>query len=363
MGFSLVLAIAAVSAYSASLGYLNWWQRIGLGILTAIGFVGVFWLSRSTEPGYVLIFIYFYAWLIGGVILYSSLLLPLLGIVSIVAWKFKKPIIRIRTTWVLIAIACMFAVVGIFQRSFIKTTYYPLTTNHTELAGLRIAVLADPQFNIANNKQFARRITKHVAALSPDLILLPGDVFDGATLKWKYLEPEFKKWSQIAPTFMIPGNHEEYGDYAMFMDLMRRNGITTLEDQIISWKGISLVGFKYYGREKEELGTRVINELFSREQPTQPMIVLNHEPRYMELFASQSADLVLHGHTHGGQFWPMKYIVQRVYGDYWYGKNTIENTTFITSSGLGLAAFPSRLFNTPEVVIIEFQRESAKIAN
>jgi hypothetical protein len=105
-------------------------------ILTALGFVGVFWLSRSTEPGYVLMFIYFLAWLVGGIILYSSLLLPLLGIVSIIAWKFKKPTIRIRATWVLLAIACIFTIVGIFQRSFIKTTYYPLTTNHTELAGI-----------------------------------------------------------------------------------------------------------------------------------------------------------------------------------------------------------------------------------
>jgi predicted MPP superfamily phosphohydrolase len=253
-----------------------------------------------------------------------------------------------------LVIAGIFTVVGIFQRSFIKTTYYPLTTDRSELAGLRIAILADPQFNIANNKQFARRITKHVAALAPDLILLPGDVFDGATLKWEYLEPEFKKWSQIAPTFMIPGNHEEYGDYAVFMELMRRNRITTLEDQVVSWKGISLIGFKYYGRDKESLGTQVISNLFSKEQPPQPMIVLNHEPRYMELFASQGADLVLHGHTHGGQFWPMKYTVQQAYGNYWYGKNIINNTTFITSSGLGLAAFPSRLFNTPEIVIIEF---------
>jgi hypothetical protein len=242
IGFSLLLAIGTVSAYSASLGYLNWWKRIGLGVLTALGFIGVFWLSRSTEPGYVLMFIYFLAWLVGGIILYSSLLLPLLGIISIIAWRLKKPTIRIRATWVLLAIACIFTIVGIFQRLFIKTTYYPLTTSHTELVGLRIAVLADPQFNIANNKQFARRITKHVAALSPDLILLPGDVFDGATLKWDHLEPEFKKWSRIAPTFMIPGNHEEYGDYATFMDLMRqqrnyhiRRSSYFMERDFISW--------------------------------------------------------------------------------------------------------------------------------
>jgi len=358
IGFSLVLATVAISAYSFALGYLNWWKRLGLGVITALGFFGVFWLSRMSEPGYVMIFVYFMAWIVGGTILYSVLLLPLFGIVCLVSWKLGKPKIRITGTWVLLAIACALAIVGMFQRSFIKTTYYTVETGQAELANVRIAVLADSQFNIANNKQFAQRITNHITTLAPDLIMLPGDVFDGANLRWDYLEPEFKKWSQLAPTFMIPGNHEEYGDYGLFMDLMRRNGITTLEDEVVTWNGISLVGFKYYGREKEAQGTKIITEFFASRNIDQPMIIMNHEPRYAELFAGYNADLVLHGHTHKGQFWPMQYLVKRVYGNYWYGLNTLDNeqgiTTFITSSGLGLALFPSRLFNTPEVVLIEF---------
>lgn len=359
IGFSLVLATVAISAYSFSLGYLNWWKRIGLGIATALGFFMVFWLSRTSEPGYVIMFIYFLAWLVGGTILYSTLLLPILGIISLVSWKLKNVRIRVIGTWVLLTIGVLFAVVGIFQRSFIKTTPYTIATEHAELVGLRIAVLADSQFNIANNKQFARRITKHVTNLNPDLILLPGDVFDGATLDWEHLEPEFKKWSELAPSFMIPGNHEEYGDYALFMDLMRRNGIVTLEDEMVTWNGISLVGFKYYGRDKQALGTQIITDFFESRDINQPIIVMNHEPRYAELFAKYSADLVLHGHTHGGQFWPLKYIIKQIYGKYWYGLHTLSNetdktTTFITSSGLGLAAFPSRLFNTPEIVLINF---------
>jgi predicted MPP superfamily phosphohydrolase len=354
VGFILLFATLTIYAYSSSLGYLNWWQRIIFGVLTALGFIGVFWLSRISEPNYVIAFFYFLAWMIGGTILYSMIMTPLLGIIAGLGYYFKKPTIRITGTWIILAVAFGLSIIGIEQRTWVKIVSYEIPTEKTELLGTTFAVVADSQFNIANNKQFARRITKKLETLNYDVLLLPGDVFDGAELNWEPLETEFKKWSQKTPVFMIPGNHEEYGDYSEFMDIMRRNGITTLEDEMVTWNGISIIGFKYYGRENVEQGTRIIREFFEENNVSQPIVVMNHEPRYAELFAENSADLVIHGHTHGGQFWPLKYVVQRIYGDYWYGKNTVNETTFITSSGLGLAAFPSRLFNTPEIVLINF---------
>lgn len=362
--FCLLVATAAIYAYSASLGYLNWWQRVLLGIFTTLGFIGVFWVSRISEPYFIITVLYFFAWIIGGTILYSMIMLPVLGIVAGLGYYFKKPNIRITGTWIILGSACALSLLGMQQRTWIKVVSYEIPTDKPALLDTTFAVVADPQFNIANNKQFARRITKKLTTLDYDALLLPGDVFDGAKLDWKPLETEFKKWSALSPVFMIPGNHEEYGDYNEFMDIMRRNGITTLEDETIIWRGITLTGFKYYGREKVDQGAVVITQLLDTQKQVSldnPLIIMNHEPRYMELFAGYGADLVLSGHTHGGQFWPLKYIVQQVYGKYWYGLNTLETdqgtTSFITSSGLGLAAFPSRLFNTPEIVLISFVKK------
>ncbi len=355
--FSLIIAIGSIYAYSASLNLLTPWQRIGIGAGTTLGFMGVLMLSRTENPSFLLAIIYFFAWIVGGTILYGIILVPLLGILALVTRKLNKSDLRITGTWILITVACTASLFGIYQRTWIKITPYTLTTNEPSLIGKRIAVVADPQFNIANNNNFARRITKQLDMLKPDAILMPGDIFDGATLKWNVLEQEFKKWSQIAPTFMAPGNHEEYGDYTTFLNLMRNNGITTLEDETTVWNGITIAGFKYYGREKEILGAEVINKVLAQKNPDLPLFVLNHEPRYMELFAKYNADLVVHGHTHGGQFWPLKYIVQQVYGRFWYGLTIVDSTPIITSSGLGLAAFPSRLFNTPEIVLVTFVAE------
>lgn len=351
---ALFLAIGSIYAYSASLYLLTPWKRIGLGLAVTILFFGTFLLSRISEPHFILTTVYFFAWIFGGTILYSMILIPILGIITFIGWRLKKPNIRITGTWIILTIAFGVSVFGIYQRTWIKTTSYTLETSRPELTGKTFAVIADPQFNIANNKNFARRITKKLSTLKYDALLMPGDVFDGATLDWEPLETEFKKWSDMSPVFMAPGNHEEYGDYNVFMNLMKNNGIVTLEDQQVIWNGITIAGFKYYGKAKEVQGTQTITSLLNTHDPKNPLIVINHEPRYMELFANSSADLVVYGHTHGGQFWPLKYIVKQVYGNFWYGKNTVGDTTLITSSGLGLAAFPSRLFNTPEIVLVTF---------
>lgn len=319
-----------------------------------LGFIGTFWVSRVASPNYIIAFFYFLAWMAGGTILYSTIMLPVLGILSGITWKINRSDIRITGTLIMLAIAFGLSILGIEQRTWIKVTEYSVTTDQEVLQDTTLAIVADSQFNIANNKQFARRITRKLATLDYDALFLPGDVFDGAKLDWQPLESEFKKWSEKTPVFMVPGNHEEYGDYNEFMNIMRRNEIVTLEDEMISWNDISIVGFKYYGRENVDQGEQIINNLFQEKKPPSPIIVMNHEPRYQDLFANYNADLVIHGHTHGGQFWPLKYIVQRVYGDFWYGENVHGDTTFITSSGLGLAAFPSRLFNTPEIVLINF---------
>lgn len=359
--FAIILATVAVYAYSSAIGLFTKWQRLGLGVLAAVGFMGVLMLSRVTTPNFFFAVLYFFAWIIGGTILYSVLLLPFLLVHDLICRAVKKMHLRSTGAWVLLTLAFAASVFGIYQRSWIKITPYTITTNEPVLIGKRFAVVADPQFNIANNNNMARRITEQLEIMRPDAIFMPGDIFDGATLNWTVLEEEFRKWSSLAPTFMIPGNHEEYGDYELFMELMRNNGITTLEDELTIWNGITIAGFKYYGREKESLGNQIIPNVLAPINPETPLIVMNHEPRYMELFADKGAELVLHGHTHGGQFWPLKYIVQRVYGKYWYGQNTITNdygtTNIITSSGLGLAAFPSRLFNTPEIVLVNFVTE------
>lgn len=352
--FAVILSTVAIYAYTSILEILKPWQRIALGAGSALGFIAVLGLSRLSEPNFILAVIYFFAWITGGTILYAVLLLPILLVLDLICRSIKKPTWKITSAWILLTIAFALSVFGIYQRTWIKITPYTITTDQPALIGKHLAVVADPQFNIANNNHMAQRITKQLEALRPDAILMPGDVFDGATLKWDVLEEEFKKWSTIAPTFMAPGNHEEYGDYHTFLDLMRRNGIVTLEDQKMIWNGITIAGFKYYGGDQESHGNQVITKTLEDTDPTAPIIVINHEPRYMKLFAEKGADLVLHGHTHGGQFWPLNYAVQQVYGKYWYGLNTIGDTTIITSSGLGLAAFPSRLFNTPEIVMVHY---------
>lgn len=95
------------------------------------------------------------------------------------------------------------------------------------------------------------------------------------------------------------------------------------------------------------------------------MIVLAHEPQYLQEYADAGADLVLSGHAHGGQF-RLPFIGGLVAPDqgflpkYTSGDYTIADTDMIVSRGLGNSIIPVRLFNYPEIVCVELKASSKK---
>lgn len=86
-----------------------------------------------------------------------------------------------------------------------------------------------------------------------------------------------------------------------------------------------------------------------------PSILINHPPTALAAAHEAGVDLQVSGHTHNGQFWPMTYLVRKIYGQYYYGLKAYEDMQVITSSGVGTFGPPFRLFNPPEIVLITFQ--------
>ena len=146
------------------------------------------------------------------------------------------------------------------------------------------------------------------------------------------------------------------------MEKMKAMGVVILNDEniIVRNKGseINIIGvndISYYG--KEYLIEKV-NDLLDNEKLN---ILLSHRPEIFNDYVKTNIDLVLSGHTHGGQikipfigavyapnqgFWP-KYS-DGIYKD--------KNTTMIISKGIGSSQIPLRLFSNPELVLIELQQ-------
>ena len=164
-----------------------------------------------------------------------------------------------------------------------------------------------------------------------------------------------QNWSEVAPVYAVTGNHEFYGDYEKLINLMNAANFTIISDETINVDGVNILGLNYNFSENDK---KNFKNILDRElQAQKEDIVLVHEPPVdaLDEIVKYSPTLVFSGHTHNGQFWPLNYAVKIKYGKFIYGENIIGNTTFYTTSGYGISFITNRLFNNPELVVVNFE--------
>lgn len=252
-------------------------------------------------------------------------------------------------------VACLAAAVLLIvlflrlSNNLIKTTRYTVPNGKINKP-LKIVQLSD-----LHGKQFGRHGAKLIAkvkALSPDVVTITGDLIHRYTEKNKRVALEtVSALSQIAPVLYVSGNHEMRNTgYRFFRKSLMEAGATVLDNCEIEVLGVTFVGLN---------GAHNKNEtLLKISADTQNKILLAHMPHYFKNYASAGYGLVLSGHAHGGQ-WRIPFIRQGVYapGQGMFpkltsGMHVFGNTKMIISRGLGNSEFPIRLFNRPEIVVI-----------
>jgi predicted MPP superfamily phosphohydrolase len=198
------------------------------------------------------------------------------------------------------------------------------------------------------------------------LIILAGDIFDDAipTTGAKLL---LSGIYDIAPVYFVTGNHE-YWD----------NNIRTIREELISY-GVIILSDNYVkitvnnneiilagieDHHKTLYETPEYNQNESMEKAFRELdaislykILTAHRPENIEMYKKYSFDLILSGHTHGGQV-RLPFINglyapnQGLFPKYAGGMYTHGNVTHIISRGLSINSRLPRIFNPPELVII-----------
>ena len=201
--------------------------------------------------------------------------------------------------------------------------------------------------------------------ISPDAILLTGDILDNRTPNSNALH-YLKYVGAKYPCYYVSGNHEVYTHFLTeIKDLLRHYGITVLEGESVSvtlnGQTISVSGVddpyvcmdnkgRLWEEQVKECSENVDEKVFS--------ILLSHRPEQVATYSDSNFDLVLAGHAHGGQV-IIPYFVnglfaphQGIIPPYAGGKYQLENgKTMIVSRGLSKLVRP-RVFNRPEAVLV-----------
>ena len=250
-----------------------------------------------------------------------------------------------------------------------------LTTSRTtiDLSGIdkpiRIAFVSDIHAGPYKKTAYIERITKKILAEKPDLVFLGGDMIEndgtGAD-ETQYLKP-LENISSRIPTYAVVGNHEYGIDEKMQQALSLPDVHSHVKEKLESL-GINVMinklekitvrdqSFYLFGGDEWWHKTLDFSAL-ERRTKSIPTIALIHNPAATWATSVHAIDLMLSGHTHGGQIrLPFVGPIGRVDGVVplsWYkGLNEYNTMKLFVTSGAGEAGPRTRLFNPPEIILI-----------
>ena len=274
----------------------------------------------------------------------------------------------------LIALLIIFVLIMFFyyENNVLEITPFKIKCNIKN--NIRIIHLSDihsKEFGI-NNKRLIRKINK----FKPDLIVVTGDLINMDGKNTEKMISFLIELKFITKVYYILGNHEHrLKNLDEIINKLNRSGINVLINEIgtvvIKGNKINILGLDENQASREDYKKRKqgiyeykdYGYLFNKlELKDGIKVVLSHYPENFSLigdlsYKNYSFDLMLSGHAHGGQF-RFPFIGglyapgQGVFPKYSGGLYK-EGNILIVSRGLGPSRFPIRLFNRPEIVVID----------
>ena len=103
-----------------------------------------------------------------------------------------------------------------------------------------------------------------------------------------------------------------------------------------------------------EQGRMSIGDLMKKAPATLPVIVMDHKPTDLERICATRPDVLVSGHTHNGQLWPLNYIINQIYDIPW-GYRKINETNIFVTSGVQVWGPPVRTTGDSEIMLITVQ--------
>lgn len=256
-------------------------------------------------------------------------------------------------------ITSLAAAAGVTSAAILEARYVSLERVNIKLKNLkksyRVVQLSDVHIGGLIDAAFIKEIVTKVNALKPDAILLTGDLVDMEVHKIEAALGELKKLNAKYGTFFIVGNHEYFHKIDVILKTIKSLGIVVLENENV-YVGEPNAGFNLAGV-YDIFGYRVehhipdISAALQGAKEDSPTVLLAHQPKYIEEVKSR-VDLMLSGHTHGGQLYPFKFLVklQQPYISGLHQHN--EALQIYVNKGTGFWGPPMRLGASSEITEI-----------
>ncbi|MEE2788086.1 MAG: metallophosphoesterase [Myxococcota bacterium] len=193
----------------------------------------------------------------------------------------------------------------------------PIAQQAPALKGLRIVQLSDVHFGNTIGRDFAEYLVETVNALDADVVALTGDFVDGSVAKLGETVSVLQGLKSRYGLYFVTGNHEYYSGVHEWVAAFESWGIRVLrnERQRLMHRGqpFDLIGVDDWRGARHAPGHgHDLDRAVRGRDASVPSILLAHQPKAIHDASKAGIDLVLSGHTHGGQIWPFNYAVKLV---------------------------------------------------
>lgn len=235
-----------------------------------------------------------------------------------------------------------------------------------EFEGTKIAHLTD--FHSYNFGEREKKVLEILEDVDPDFVFITGDFIDNKTEDinscqefWRELGNKYQ-----GKIFGITGNHEYWNndlDPEDFKNLLEESGIIVLDNKnkkiFQDDEYIYLIGV-----DDPHTGNDNLEKAATGTEKDIPKILLAHSPDIvndLESLEKENIDLILAGHTHGGQivipFVQPYWTPTKNHGKYASGLFKISDIYLYVNRGIGMAVLPVRFNCPPEITVIELKKK------
>ena len=357
----IVVAVWYVAARTAWLtGIRPVWCFVGYGLALFCSFLAMFGYASKNTTGPVLHpLTVFFCYLCAVLVI---LLLVFLAVDLVhLAVPFGKPVFGL----------CVLALTaGLSAYGFIHAASPRLKEVTVELPHLEKEVtavqLTDVHLGHFRGRKHLQKLVRMVNAAHPEVVFFTGDFIES----WYNCSEEVisPMKSLAAPVFFVDGNHDTYVNSAYVKYLCRKAGMHVLENEAVECAGLQVIGLDYMvadGKSRDDMHAALGHETIQSVMPRMGVsdslatVVLHHSPVGAAYMEAAGADLFLAGHTHGGQFFPLTLINERMF-EYNRGLHHRDRMAVYVSCGSGTFGLPLRIGTDSEVTLLHLKPTARK---
>ncbi len=302
----------------------------------------LYYMISATWMGLTLNFILCAAG-VGIVYLFSSLFLE-----QLLLWQFN----------LLTLAATTFLTFVSFHNAFfiqVKRAKVEIKDLPSAWEGKRVVHISDIHLGPILRQNFFSKVIKRIENIKPDAVFITGDLFDGAESDYSWVKSPLDNLKAPLGLYYSFGNHDFSLGHDRVTDLLSAENIKILDNCLVEKEGVQIIGLNFTPDRDFDLKKAILASVGY--EAAKPSIILFHEPKDTSKLNGIGADLLLAGHTHGGQMFPFNFLARFMYHRHHHGIYRDNDFTLCVSSGVGTWGPPMRTGTKSEIIELTLHKK------